>query len=94
MKDALSTRVRFGAFELDLSAGELLGGRGKRIILAAQPYQILRMLVEHEGYCYADLDCRAERYFKCLSADLTAASRERCCDQKRISVEPSPWIMQ
>jgi serine/threonine protein kinase/tetratricopeptide (TPR) repeat protein len=49
MRDALSTRVRFGAFELDLSAGELLGRRGKRIILAEQPYQILRMLVEHQG---------------------------------------------
>src|SRR5229473_706366 len=41
-------RVRFGAFELDLKAGEVCKGTGK-ILLQEQPFQILLMLVEHRG---------------------------------------------
>jgi serine/threonine protein kinase/dipeptidyl aminopeptidase/acylaminoacyl peptidase len=44
----LPTRARFGAFELDLKAGEL--HKGKRVVLLQeQPFQILRMLVEQRG---------------------------------------------
>jgi eukaryotic-like serine/threonine-protein kinase len=48
MQTALSTRVRFGDFELDLKAGELRKG-GRKIRLQEQPFQILRMLVERSG---------------------------------------------
>jgi Tol biopolymer transport system component/DNA-binding winged helix-turn-helix (wHTH) protein len=40
--------VRFGAFELDLSAGELRK-HGLKIKLQDQPFQILAMLLEHPG---------------------------------------------
>jgi eukaryotic-like serine/threonine-protein kinase len=44
----LPNRVRLGAFELDLKAGELLGGQGK-VMLQQQPFQVLLMLVERRG---------------------------------------------
>jgi eukaryotic-like serine/threonine-protein kinase len=56
MKDTLPVRVRFGAFELDLKAGELrLAGvaneaeGGSRVLLPEQPFRLLVMLVEREG---------------------------------------------
>jgi eukaryotic-like serine/threonine-protein kinase len=48
MPPTLPDRVRFGAFELDLRAGEL-SGNGGTILLSEQPFQVLRMLVEHDG---------------------------------------------
>ena len=51
-------RVRFGAFELDLSTGELLSidapdpdnpGPNNKVFLREQVFQVLRMLVEHDG---------------------------------------------
>src|SRR5437588_10340973 len=48
MEIGLPTRARFGAFELDLKAGEL--HKGKRVVLLQeQPFQILRILVEQRG---------------------------------------------
>ena len=48
-----SARVRFGAFELDLSTGELRSieapDPASKVILREQVFQVLRMLVEHEG---------------------------------------------
>jgi serine/threonine protein kinase/Tol biopolymer transport system component/DNA-binding winged helix-turn-helix (wHTH) protein len=44
----LPSRVRLGAFELDLRAGELRGGEGK-VTLQQQPFQVLLMLVERRG---------------------------------------------
>jgi DNA-binding winged helix-turn-helix (wHTH) protein len=53
-----SKRVRFGAFELDLSTGELRSieaadpnssGPGNKVILREQVFQVLRMLLEREG---------------------------------------------
>jgi eukaryotic-like serine/threonine-protein kinase len=48
-----SVRVRFGAFELDLSTGELRsiqpGVPNNKVILREQVLQILKMLVEHKG---------------------------------------------
>jgi len=53
-----SGRIRFGAFELDLSTGELRSfeapdpdnpGPNHRVLLREQVFQVLRMLVEHEG---------------------------------------------
>ena len=41
-------RVRFGAFELDARAGELLRGTSK-VVLQEQPLQVLLMLVEARG---------------------------------------------
>src|ERR1700737_3885139 len=41
-------RALFGAFELDLKAGEICKGTGK-ILLQEQPFQILLMLLEHRG---------------------------------------------
>ena len=43
-----SQTVRFGAFELDLRAGELRK-QGVKIKLQEQPFQILSMLLEHSG---------------------------------------------
>src|SRR5690348_310864 len=48
MEIALPGRVRLGVFELDLKAGEL-HKRGRVVLLQEQPFQILRMLVEHGG---------------------------------------------
>jgi serine/threonine protein kinase/tetratricopeptide (TPR) repeat protein len=48
MKEATSARVRFGAFELDLRAGEL-HKNGRKVRLQEQPFQVLRMLVERGG---------------------------------------------
>src|ERR1700751_2956614 len=53
-----SQRVRFGAFELDLSTGELRSieapdpnnlGLNNKVILREQVFQVLRMLLEREG---------------------------------------------
>jgi eukaryotic-like serine/threonine-protein kinase len=48
-----SERVRFGAFELDLSTGELrpteVPDPSHRLLLREQVFQVLRMLVEREG---------------------------------------------
>jgi TolB-like protein/DNA-binding winged helix-turn-helix (wHTH) protein len=48
-----SGRVLFGAFELDLSTGELRSTEApapeNKVILREQMFQVLRMLVEHEG---------------------------------------------
>src|SRR6266704_2209602 len=48
-----SGRVRFGAFELDLSTGELRSieapDPNNKILLREQVFQVLRMLVEREG---------------------------------------------
>jgi len=41
-------RIRFGAFEVDLRAGELRK-RGVPIRLQAQPFRVLEMLLEHSG---------------------------------------------
>ena len=40
--------LRFGAFELDLRAGELRKD-GAKVKLQEQPFQILVMLLEHHG---------------------------------------------
>ena len=40
--------LRFGVFELNLSAGELRK-HGLRVQLQAQPFQVLVMLLEHQG---------------------------------------------
>src|SRR5580658_4173967 len=48
-----SGRVRFGAFELDLSTGELRSIEAQdpnhKVLLREQVFQVLRMLVEREG---------------------------------------------
>ena len=48
-----SGRVLFGAFELDLTSGELRSaatpGPNNKVILREQVFQVLRMLVEREG---------------------------------------------
>ena len=48
-----SRRVRFGAFELDLSTGELRSVEAPdpnhKVLLREQVFQVLRMLLEHEG---------------------------------------------
>jgi len=49
LASAPPTRVRLGAFELDLRAGELRGPDVKIRRLQEQPFQILRMLVERSG---------------------------------------------
>ncbi len=48
MEDTLPGRVRFGAFELDLKSGELLGG-GRKVVLQDQPFKVLRILVDYGG---------------------------------------------
>jgi serine/threonine protein kinase/Tfp pilus assembly protein PilF len=53
MKLPEPSRVRFGAFELDLRSGELRpveAGNGVRtIVLQEQPFQVLRLLIERNG---------------------------------------------
>jgi TolB-like protein/DNA-binding winged helix-turn-helix (wHTH) protein/Tfp pilus assembly protein PilF len=53
MYTLLSGRVRFGAFELDLSTGELRSIEAPdpnyKVLLREQVFQVLRMLLEHEG---------------------------------------------
>jgi len=52
MEHALSARVRFGEFELNVRTGELCPvGRqdGPKVLLQEQPFQILRLLIEHRG---------------------------------------------
>src|SRR6266852_1304555 len=48
-----SKRVRFGAFELDLSTGELRSieapDPNNKVLLREQVFQVLRMLLEREG---------------------------------------------
>ena len=48
-----SERVRFGAFELDLTTGELRStetpGPNHKVLLREQVFQVLRMLLEREG---------------------------------------------
>src|ERR1700757_1680796 len=48
-----SARVRFGAFELDLSTGELRSTEAPdpndKVLLREQVFQVLRMLLEREG---------------------------------------------
>ncbi len=48
MKETLTPQVRFGVFELDVRRAELRNGNGA-IPLQEQPFQILLMLVEHDG---------------------------------------------
>src|ERR1019366_6248157 len=48
IKNTLPLRLRFGVFELDLQSGELHKS-GQRVVLQEQPFQILRMLIEHAG---------------------------------------------
>jgi serine/threonine protein kinase/Tfp pilus assembly protein PilF len=53
MDERRPIRVRFGAFELDLTSGELsstpANGSTSRIVLAQQPFRLLLLLVEREG---------------------------------------------
>src|SRR5690349_13966681 len=48
MQDVTRKTLCFGPFRLDLTAGELCIG-GQRIRLQEQPFQLLKMLVEHPG---------------------------------------------
>lgn len=50
--------IRFGAFELDTSSGELTNGSGK-IPLQDQPFQILRLLTERPGEIVTREEIRA-----------------------------------
>ncbi len=45
---SLTSRIPFGSFELDQESGELLKN-GRRIRLQAQPFQVLRRLLEKPG---------------------------------------------
>src|SRR6267378_6146488 len=53
MHSLSSQRVRFGAFELDLSTGELRSieapDPNNKVLLREQVFQVLRMLLEREG---------------------------------------------
>ena len=48
MEVGLPNRVRFGAFEFDLKAGELRKG-ARKVLLQERPFQLLLMLVERRG---------------------------------------------
>ena len=53
MQSPISSRVRFGVFELDLTTGELRSTEtadpNNTVLLREQVFQVLRMLVEREG---------------------------------------------
>ncbi len=59
MTGATPARVRIGAFELDLTAGELHKG-GRKVRLQEQPFQILQMLVERAGEVVTREDIQAK----------------------------------
>jgi TolB-like protein/DNA-binding winged helix-turn-helix (wHTH) protein/Flp pilus assembly protein TadD len=73
-----SRRVRFGAFEADLSSSELLK-HGIRIKIQDQPFQILALLVERPGMLVPREELRkklwAEDTFVDFDAGLNAAIR-------------------
>lgn len=48
MESAAPSRIRFGLFEANLETGELYKS-GIRVRIQAQPFRILRMLLEHPG---------------------------------------------
>src|SRR5712692_6783741 len=54
---APSRRVRFGTFEIDLTAGEL-HKQGLKIRLQDRPFQVLAMLLEHPGEVVTREDLR------------------------------------
>ncbi len=85
MEDTLPARVRFGAFELDLNAGELRPAAatgdaepGDRIVLPQQPLQVLCMLIERDGAIVTREEIReevlAERHH------CRVRSQHQCCD--------------
>ena len=53
MKPDQPTRVRLGAFELDLRTGELCpvdsGSKDAKVLLQEQPFRVLRILIESHG---------------------------------------------
>src|SRR5215471_10108032 len=59
MKRTSSGRVRFGAFELDLTSGELQNNSSK-LVLQEQPLQVLRMLIERRGKLISREEIRKE----------------------------------
>src|SRR5271157_5226010 len=48
MKQTQSWRARFGTFELDVRVGEL-HGNGQPVLLPEQVFQVLKLLIEHDG---------------------------------------------
>jgi len=48
MSEVDRRRIRFGAYEVDLAAGELRKN-GKRLLLQEQPFQVLAALLERPG---------------------------------------------
>lgn len=48
MEQTLSSRLRFGQFELDLRAGELRGSAGP-IVLPVQVFEVLNILLARNG---------------------------------------------
>ena len=49
--------VCFGPFKLDLKAGELHQD-GRKILLQEQPFQVLKMLLEHPGQVFTREEIR------------------------------------
>jgi len=54
---APNRRTHFGAFEVDLRSGELYK-HGIRLKLQDQPFQVLRLLLEHSGEVVSREDLR------------------------------------
>jgi len=79
MKDALSARVQFGEFELNVRTGELcrVGGQdGRKVLLQEQQFQVLRLLIEHAGEIVTRRESRASFGPTTLWWILTMASME------------------
>ena len=51
-QEMLPRSIRFGAFEVDLSTGELCRD-GRKIKLQDQPFRVLQILLEHSGQAVA-----------------------------------------
>lgn len=73
--------VRFGVFEVDVATGELRKG-GARIKLQEQPFQLLRILLEHPGEVVSREELRERLWPEDTFVDFdrslnTAASRLR-----------------
>jgi DNA-binding winged helix-turn-helix (wHTH) protein len=86
MTDLIKSRLRFGPFEVDLSARELRKS-GTRIKLSGQPFEILAALLEHPGQLVSRDDLRkriwSEDTFVDFGHGLNAAVnklREALCD--------------
>lgn len=86
--------IRFGAFELDIRAGELLKS-GRRIRMQEQPFQILRLLLERPGELVLREEIRAKLWPNDTAVEFDQsinAAIKRLRDELRDSADKPRYI--